>query len=94
MIDTIALYTGYFIIISLTILILSIVWYYIILNISNGLIEVKAIVYAIASNMKKYKDNKSLISQISLEPNREWNIYFKGKVSTWRCIKVIDEIKR
>ena len=87
MLDVISLWVGRIIIFSLFVLFISFCWYKIVRYLSNGLIEVKAIGYAIGSNLKMVKNNKSLLSQITMKKGRQWYIKYKGKTYLWECVE-------
>jgi len=91
MIDKIIYGIGLTFIISILILLISICWYFIIRNLSQGHVEIKALCYAIISNMKGYKLNKSLTSKIDMRVGRKWFIKYKNKWYEWECIKEEDE---
>ena len=84
-IDIIALWLGRLVILSLGLsVIITCIWYCA-GKISNSMIEVKSIAYALASNMECYKLNKSMISQIDLRIGREWYVKHNGKTYLWKC---------
>lgn len=88
MIETIALWLGYFGLITIGISIFAILWYYIIHHFYNTRIEIKAIAYALASNLKMVEQNKELKNQIDMRVGRQWYIKYDGKTYLWKCVEV------
>ena len=86
-IDTFSLLVGRIIIGTVLLLGLSIAWYYIIRNFSQHYLEVKALSYAIGSNLKHVK-KQGLSSKIDMRVGREWFITYKNKTYLWRCVEV------
>lgn len=86
MIDIISLWVGRIVLGTILLLGISIAWYYIIRNLSNSHLEVKALSYAIGSNLK-YVKKQGLSSKIDMRVGREWYINFKGKRYLWKCIE-------
>lgn len=91
--DTIAIIIGWFVIYTFLFSILALLNWFIIEKLFRSSIEWKSLGYAIASNMKKFKDNEHLMSQITLKVGRKWWVRYKGKDYSWECIRE-EEVKK
>ena len=84
MIDIISLWIGRIMLGTILFLLFSVACYYIIGNFTERYIEVKAIAYALLSNLKNIK-NKGLSSKANIRVGRKWYVTLKGKTYLWEC---------
>ena len=93
MIDIIALWLGRIILGTILLFVFSLMWYFIIKHTYNRHIEIKALAFAIASNMKMYKKNKyeKVIKQTRMRVGTKWWVTYKGKNYLWECIGEVEK---
>lgn len=86
--ETIFIWVGFITLLFVCLFIIVLINYLIVTKYCGGFIEWKALAYAISSNMKKYKENKDIVSRTNLKVGRKWWIRYKGKDYLFECVRM------